>query len=172
MAFLAELRLFAFTFPPKGWAWCEGQLLPINQNQALFSLLGTTYGGNGRVNFALPDLRGRVPMHHGSGPGLTPRALGERGGSDVVILATPHLPKHAHPLRAFDGAATASVPTSASAFVRSQGGALYGPTGGETALLAKPTVTPAGGDWPHDNRQPFLAMRFAIALQGVFPTHP
>jgi microcystin-dependent protein len=146
--------------------------LPINQNQALFSLLGTTYGGDGRVNFALPDLRGRVPMHVGTGPGLTTRVLGERGGSNAVTLDVADLPAHTHALRAFDGVATANVPTARSTLARSQGGALYGPTGGETALLAKPTVTPAGSTTPHENRQPFMAMRFAIALQGVFPPPP
>jgi microcystin-dependent protein len=111
-------------------------------------------------------------MHAGNGPGLTARALGERGGANAVTLATSNLPAHAHALRAYDGAATDSVPTSMSALARSQGGRLYGAPGGETALLAKQAVTAAGSSQPHENRQPYMAMRFAIALTGIFPTHP
>ena len=164
--FIAEIRLFSFNFPPRGWALCNGQLLPINQNQALFSLLGTTYGGNGIVNFALPDLRGRVPIHEGLGPGLTPRALGERIGAESVTLTAAQLPQHAHAQAAVGSTATTTSPASTlpaqsdSPIWRSGGAPV--PTGVQSAST--------GGSQPHQNMMPFLAINFCIALQGIFPS--
>ena len=161
--FLSEIRLMSFGFPPKGWALCNGQLLPINQNQALFSLLGTTYGGDGRVNFALPDLRGRVPIHMGNG-----HTLGERGGEQSHTLSIAEAPTHAHALMASTQAANSPVPTN-DVFAASGGNQFYGPPSNLTALEAG-TVTNVGGSQAHLNTQPFLALNFCIALQGIFPS--
>jgi microcystin-dependent protein len=164
--FLSEIRIMSFAFAPKGWALCNGQLLPINQNQALFSLLGTTYGGDGRVNFALPDLRGRTPMHEGSG-----HTLGERGGEQAVTLTLSQLPQHTHVLSGSTAQANISDPATA------QGNLLYGKA--PQALYANasslvsmiPTaVTNVGGSQAHLNMQPFLTLTFCIALQGIFPS--
>jgi prepilin-type processing-associated H-X9-DG protein len=159
--FLSEIRLFSFVFAPKGWALCNGQLLPINQNQALFSLLGTTFGGDGRVNFALPDLRGRVPIHVGSG-----HTLGERGGEQAHTLSIAEVPSHVHALAAGTGAPTA-VP--ANALLGDGHVAAYKPPQ-ELAALAAPSVTNVGGSQAHLNMQPFLTISFCIALQGIFPS--
>jgi len=159
--FLGEIRLLSFVFPPKGWALCNGQLLPINQNQALFSLLGTTYGGDGRVNFALPDLRGRVPLHTGQG-----HTLGEVGGEQAHTLTVNELPTHTHFESAVSGNGTTPVPTGhllASALN------VYSPASGLTAL-APTSVTNVGGSQAHQNMQPFLTLSFCIALQGIFPS--
>ena len=163
--FLAEIRILSFQFAPKGWALCNGQLLPINQNQALFSLLGTTYGGDGRVNFALPNLQGRTPVHDGDG--LT---LGQTGGAEAVALAQVELPTHTHGL-----VATADVTSSADPAGRVPakkarfGSDIYGvPTNPTT--LAPGSVSPAGGSQAHLNMQPFLTLNFVIALQGIFPS--
>ncbi|MFC7493162.1 MULTISPECIES: phage tail protein [unclassified Nocardioides] len=166
--FVAEIRIFPFNFAPKGWAWCDGQLLPLSQNTALFSLLGTTYGGNGMSNFALPDLQGRVPMHPGQGPGLSPRDLGESSGSETVTLLESEIPSHSHQLRvdAVDPADT-NVPSTESAFATSTGGRLYQDS--SNAELSPNALAPAGGDQPHNNLQPYLTCYFNIALQGVFP---
>jgi microcystin-dependent protein len=159
--FLSEIRLFSFEFAPKGWALCNGQLLPINQNQALFSLLGTTYGGDGRVNFALPDLRGRVPIHEGSG-----HTLGERGGEQAHTLAAAELPEHTHPVNASSANGNQSFAVNS---VLAAAGNLYGGASNLTTL--HPTsVTSVGGSQAHLNMQPFLALNFCIALQGVFPS--
>lgn len=160
--FLSEIRIMSFVFAPKGWALCNGQLLPINQNQALFSLLGTTFGGDGRVNFALPDLRGRVPIHVGNG-----HTLGERGGAQTHTLSIAELPAHTHPVRASSNEGDSSVPTSrlpASAPVD-----LYAAPGNGVAL-AGGMVTSTGGNQAHLNMQPFLTLNFCIALQGIFPS--
>jgi microcystin-dependent protein len=166
--FVAEIRIFPFNFAPKGWAWCNGQLLPISQNTALFSLLGTTYGGNGKSNFALPDLLGRAPMHPGQGPGLSLHDLGETGGSETVTLLESEIPAHSHTLRAAtqDNADVNLVSPTAS-FAPTTGGTLYQDTAG--VLMADQALTPAGGDQPHNNMQPYLTFYFCIALQGVFP---
>lgn len=166
--FVAEIRIFPFNFAPKGWAWCDGQLLPLSQNTALFSLLGTTYGGNGKSNFALPDLQGRTPMQPGQGPGLSLHDLGETGGSDTVALLESEIPAHAHTLRAntLDLADTNVVSSNAS-FALSAGGTLYQAT--PDGLAAPEALPPAGGDQPHNNLQPYLTCYFSIALQGVFP---
>ncbi len=166
--FVAEIRIFPFNFAPKGWAWCDGQLLPLSQNTALFSLLGTTYGGDGRSTFALPDLQGRAPMHPGQGPGLSLHDLGETGGSETVTLLESETPNHTHALRAntIDLADT-NVPNPNAAFALSAGGTLYQATA--DTQLAPGALVPAGGDQPHNNLQPYLTCYFAIALQGVFP---
>jgi microcystin-dependent protein len=166
--FVAEIRIFPFNFAPKGWAFCDGQLLPLSQNTALFSLLGTTYGGNGKSNFALPDLKGRAPMHPGQGQGLSLHDLGETGGSDTVTLLESEIPFHSHAMHgATQDPATAKNPGPNSSFALSQGGGIYQNTG--NANLAPEALAPAGGDQPHNNLMPYLTFFFCIALQGVFP---
>ena len=168
--FVAEIRIFPFNFAPKGWAFCDGQLLPLSQNTALFSLLGTTYGGNGKSNFALPDLQGRAPMHPGQGPGLSLHDLGETGGSDTVTLLQSEIPAHAHTLRANTDFADVQSPTPARSLARSQNANAYkAPAGQPVVALAAQALAPAGGDQPHNNLQPYLTLNFNIALQGVFP---
>jgi microcystin-dependent protein len=158
--FLSEIRLMSFVFAPKGWALCNGQLLPINQNQALFSLLGTTFGGDGRVNFALPDLRGRTPIHVGSG-----HTLGERGGEQAHTLSTAELPTHTHLVQASTTAGSTPIPTSNAL----AGADIYAPLA--TAVSMDPsTITNVGGSQAHLNMQPFLTLSFCIALQGIFPS--
>ena len=163
--FVAEIRIFPFNFAPKGWAWCDGQLLPLSQNTALFSLLGTTYGGNGKSNFALPDLQGRAPMHPGQGPGLSLHDLGETGGSETVTLLESEIPSHAHTQQASleDG----ERPSPANRYP-GRGTALYAAPQ-NLAALDPNALAPAGGDAPHNNLQPYLTFYFCIALQGVFP---
>ncbi len=162
--FLSEIRIMSFVFAPKGWALCNGQLLPINQNQALFSLLGTTFGGDGRVNFALPDLRGRAPIHVGSG-----HTLGERGGEQAHTLAIAELPTHAHALQATAANGTTAVPSGGVSLARSVAFEAYR---GATNLVAMNpgSVTNVGGSQAHLNMQPFLTLSFCIALQGIFPS--
>jgi microcystin-dependent protein len=166
--FVAEIRIFPFNFAPKGWAWCDGQLLPLSQNTALFSLLGTTYGGNGKSNFALPDLQGRAPMHPGQGPGLSLHDLGETGGSETVTLLESEIPAHAHVWSASNSDGIEQSP-SGSLLAGGVGGiAMYAAPGALTQLSPN-VLTPAGGDQPHNNLQPYLTFYFCIALQGVFP---
>jgi len=168
--FVAEIRIFPFNFAPKGWAWCDGQLLPLSQNTALFSLLGTTYGGDGKSNFALPDLQGRAPMHPGQGPGLSLHDLGETGGSETVSLLESEIPSHSHALRASldDGDLGAPGPTRSLA--KSGSGVIYtSNTASGTPAMASDGLAPAGGDQPHNNMQPYLTFYFCIALQGVYP---
>jgi microcystin-dependent protein len=170
--FVAEIRIFPFNFPPRGWAWCDGQLLPLSQNTALFSLLGTTYGGNGKSNFALPDLQGRAPMHPGQGPGLSLHDLGETGGSETVTLLESEIPAHVHGLFSSAGAVDEEgVKQPAGALPGAQQGAtlIYGSLASNPVTMADTTLAPAGGDQPHNNLQPFLTCYFCIALQGVFP---
>lgn len=164
--FVGELRCFGFSFAPVGWAQCQGQLLPINSNTALFSLLGTTYGGNGQTTFGLPDLRGRIAMGMGQGPGLAGYTEGQQGGTETVTLAAAQLPAHNH-----------SVAASSTATAKSPAGALPaytadGSTYGTTADLAmSPTmVGGGGGNQPHNNLQPYLVLNWCIALQGIFPS--
>lgn len=163
--FLGELKLMSFAFAPRGWALCNGQLLPINQNQALFALLGTTYGGDGRVNFALPDLRGRAPMHLGAGV-----SLGERGGAEAVALTLAQLPAHGHTLTATSDLANASAPGGAVPAAKPRGGInRYAPAGSNTAMNPG-AIAARGGSQPHDNMQPYAVLNWVIALQGIFPS--
>ena len=164
--FLSEIRIFTFSFPPKGWAFCNGQLLPINLNQALFSLLGTTYGGNGTTTFALPDLRGRVPAHTGSG-----LILGQALGQEFHTLSTQEMPMHNHLVNAFDGGVDSNANTPASAFYARTADAstMYFSGSADSAMNAA-VISNVGGSQPHENRQPFLTLNFCIALQGIFPS--
>ncbi|MCC8936378.1 hypothetical protein CI1B_20020 [Bradyrhizobium ivorense] len=166
--FVAEIRIFPFNFAPTGWAWCDGQLLPISQNTALFSLLGTTYGGNGKSNFALPDLQGRAPMHPGQGPGLSLHDLGETGGSDTVTLLESEIPSHSHQFKAYGSDPSDHFNPSGASLARSNGGNAWG-AASSLVSLAPQAISPAGGNQPHNNMQPYLTFYFNIALQGVFP---
>ena len=166
--FVAEIRIFPFNFAPKGWAWCNGQILPLSQNTALFSLLGTTYGGDGKSNFALPNLQGSAPMHPEQGPGLSLHFLGETGGSDTVTLLESEIPSHSHALNARNDIGEDRIAGPTEALARSTGGNLYSAPGSLTTLSAS-TLAPAGGGQPHNNMQPYLTVNFCIALQGVFP---
>ncbi|HWU53757.1 MAG TPA: tail fiber protein [Tahibacter sp.] len=163
--FLAEVRIFSFVFAPKGWALCNGQLLPINQNQALFSLLGTTYGGDGRVNFALPDLRGRIPVYIGGSSGFT---LGERGGEAAHTLTISELPQHNHMLNATSAGGTVAA-ANASAMIASVSSSLYNTPTALTTLNPS-SITNVGGSQAHNNMMPYLTLSFCIALQGIFPS--
>jgi microcystin-dependent protein len=171
--FVAEIRIFPFNFPPRGWAFCNGQILPISQNTALFSLLGTTYGGDGKSTFALPDLQGSAPMHPGQGPGLSLRDLGEVGGSQSVTLLISEIPSHNHSL---NGRPTAAVQpqTSPVGFAASRSNSRpYSPTDAQaTGQMNFTAVLPTGGGLPHNNMMPSLVLNFCIALQGVFPQRP
>jgi microcystin-dependent protein len=167
--FMSEIRIFSFNFAPKGWALCNGQLLPINQNQALFSLLGTTYGGDGRVNFALPDLRGRVPFHNGNG-----HILGERGGEEAHTITSAETPFHQHTLPAGNnavtgGSANATQLSPIGNFWANSGKTSY-TTAAANAVMAAGTVQSVGGSQAHENRSPSLVLNICIALQGIFPS--
>jgi microcystin-dependent protein len=167
--FVAEIRIFPFNFAPKGWAWCDGQLLPLSQNTALFSLLGTTYGGDGKSNFALPNMQGSAPMHPGQGPGLSLHDLGETGGSDTVSLLESEIPLHTHAQKCDIVNATKSLPTG-NAFAKVSGATPYLPPAGAAVVpMSGNVIAPAGGDQPHNNLMPYLTCYFNIALQGVFP---
>jgi microcystin-dependent protein len=165
--FVAEIRIFAGNFAPTGWALCNGQLMPISQNTALFSLLGTFYGGDGKSTFALPNLQGSAPMGQGEGPGLTPRALGEFGGEPFVTLLNSEMPSHNHFVQASNQIGTDRTPAGED-LARSKGMNLYGPSGTIVPMSVDAT-TPQGNSLPHNNLQPFLVFTFIIALQGVFP---
>ncbi len=167
--FIAEIRIFPFNFAPKGWAWCDGQLLPLSQNTALFSLLGTTYGGNGKSNFALPDLQGRAPMHPGQGPGLSLHDLGETGGSDTVTLLESEIPAHNHTARPVAPPTANQDDASTNVLLAQVTGANIYTAPGALQQLSDQTLAPAGGDQPHNNLMPYLTFYFCIALQGVFP---
>ncbi len=165
-AFIGEIRMFAGNFPPRGWAFCNGQLLPISQNTALFSLLGTQYGGNGQSTFGLPDLQGRVPVGQQQGPGLSDRTMGEQFGSETVTLTAAQMPLHGHAEQASTNpASTAAGPSGALAKASVS---LYGEVPNVDRAAA--AVTPAGGNQPHNNMAPYLALNFIIALQGIFPS--
>ena len=166
--FVAEIRIFPFNFAPKGWAFCDGQLLPISQNTALFSLLGTTYGGDGKSNFALPDLQGSAPMYWGQGPGLSLRDQGESGGEETVTLLQTEMPAHQHALQAGQDQADQQQPSAVRAIGQSQP-FIYKKPAASTQQLAPQAVGASGGDLPHNNMQPYLTLNFNIALQGVFP---
>ncbi len=168
--FVAEIRIFPFNFAPRGWAFCNGQLLPLSQNTALFSLLGTTYGGNGQSTFALPDIQGRSVMHPGQGPGLSLYDLGQMGGSEFVTLLESEMPAHAHTENCNNNPPPAggSTPAPTTSLGRSNGGTAY--TAAANLGAMNPSVLgPAGGSLPHNNMQPYLTLNFNIALQGVYP---
>lgn len=164
--FVGEIRIFCGNFAPRGWAFCQGQVLPIAQNTALFALLGTQYGGDGQSTFALPDLRGRFPMFWGRGPGLSDRTIGDREGTGAVTLLASEMPTHSHALGASAAAASTDAPAAALLAVPTV--AVYG-TGADPVALSGETLGVAGSGLPHENRQPFLALNFIIALQGIFP---
>lgn len=168
--FVAEVRILPFNFAPKGWAFCDGQIMPISQNTALFSLLGTMYGGDGKSTFALPDVQGRSVMHPGQGPGLSLHDVGESGGSETVTLLDAEMPAHNHNLMASGSVASTANPSNQTSLARSFGGLAYkvDPPGALTQL-APQAIGVTGGDQPHNNMIPYLTLNFCIALQGVFP---
>ncbi|MEM7353251.1 MAG: tail fiber protein [Acidobacteriota bacterium] len=171
--FTAEIRIFAGNFAPRGWAFCDGQLLPIAENTALFSLIGTTYGGDGRSTTALPNLQGRAPMHPGRGPGLTSRRLGEKVGAETVTLSEAQIPSHSHTARgATQGGNITGPPTNTSSMARSAGGldAYHSNTSANLVDMASATLSTTGGGQAHTNLQPFLTMNFIIALVGLYPS--
>ena len=169
--FLAEIRMFGGNFAPRNWAFCNGQILPISQNTALFSLLGTTYGGNGQTTFALPNLQATVPLCPGQGPGLSNYVLGEQTGVPTVTLLQTEMPAHSHPVNASTAAGTTTDPTG-NLWASSVGGRtpppLYSNVAPNTTMAAN-EIGVSGGSQPHENRQPFLAVTFIIALSGIFP---
>jgi microcystin-dependent protein len=174
--FLGQITVFPYNFPPRGWADCAGQLLPISQNTALFSLLGTAYGGNGTSNFALPDLQGRVPIAQGSAPGLSPYVMGETGGQETVSLQGGGSASHAHVFNATTAHGTSNTPEGAI-LATPQSGGLQGGNKGDIYNTATPdtslaaaSVSSVGGSQPHNNLQPSLVLRYCIALQGIFPS--
>ena len=167
--YVGEIRMFAGNFAPAGWQFCEGQLLPISENETLFNLIGTTYGGDGQVTFALPDLRGRVPIHMGTGPGLTTVILAETGGAEDITLTTNQIPSHSHVPRANSGNASSTDPTNN--FWAAQTSLLqYSVTGSANTNLAANTLAVTGGSQPHTNFQPYLCVDFIISLFGIFPS--
>lgn len=174
--FVAEIRMFPFNFAPKGWAFCDGQLLPLSQNTALFSLLGTTYGGDGKSTFALPNLQGSAAMHPGQGPGLSLHDLGEMSGSQTVTLLTSEIPVHQHTMMAAGNPPPANAggpdPNGTSAIARSSGGTAYLAAPANMGNMAPQALAPTGGSLPHNNMMPYLTVNFCIALQGVFPARP
>ena len=163
---IGQILLISWNWAPRGWLLCNGQLLPIQQYSALFSLLGVTYGGNGTTTFALPDLRGRVPVHQGTGPGLTDRVIGERSGTESVTLMTSNLPAHNH------GIAVSSEPAGRAAGSYIAGGSATVPTGPNSVILDPSTILPTGNNLPHENMQPYLVMNYIIATEGIYPSRP
>lgn len=177
--FLGEIRMFAGSFAPRGFAFCQGQLLPISQNDALYALIGTTYGGDGQNTFGLPDLRGRVPINQGQGPGLTTRVLGEKAGTETVQLTTAHLPAHTHAMYATTAKGSQSVPAVNSMPAQPDGDnqsstatfyVIPGANPLQPSTMAASTVAVSGGNQPHANIMPVLCVNFIIALEGVFPS--
>ncbi len=166
--FVGEVRMFAGNFAPRGWAFCDGQLLAVSQNDALFSLLGTIYGGDGRTTFGLPDLRGRIPIHAGNGPGLSQRRLGAKGGAENVTLTVNQLPSHTHPAQASDAPASELLPVGRApgvAQAQAYGDRLLGPVNMNTQA-----ITSVGGSRSHTNEMPYLCVNFIIALVGIYPS--
>jgi microcystin-dependent protein len=170
--FVAEIRIFPFNFPPTGWAFCNGQLLPISQNTALFSLLGTVYGGDGKSTFALPDLQGSAAMHPGQGQGLSLRDLGETGGAETITLLVSEMPLHTHTLSASVRAGDAGTPAPSALLAATQSGNIYAPGNSATTPMAPQALPVAGASLPHNNMQPYLTLNFCIALQGIYPQRP
>ncbi len=166
--FLAEIRMMGFNFAPRGWAFCDGQILPINQNQSLYSLLGTTYGGDGRTSFALPDIRGRTPIHVGnSGNGGITHLEGQKSGEETHTLSAAEMPQHTHQMNAGSGGTSQPIPTNTASLGEINNG--YN-TGTNRAALRSGSISNVGGGQAHNNMQPFLAVNFCIALQGLFPS--
>jgi microcystin-dependent protein len=165
--YIGEIRLFPYNFAPRGWAFCQGQILAIAQNTALFSLLGTTYGGNGQTTFALPDLRGRVPNSAGQGPGLSNYTLGEQGGSENVTLIAQQMPAHNHPIAVNNSGANTGRPSGA--YPGQTSGNTYAPSP-DGSTLAPQAVGNAGNSQPHENRPPYLTLNYCIALEGIYPS--
>jgi microcystin-dependent protein len=169
ISFIGEIRMFAGNFPPNGWAFCDGQLVAISENDALFTLIGTIYGGDGETTFALPDLRGRFPIHHGQGSGLSAHSIGESGGSEEETLTVQQLPAHSHTLLASTEPGAAITPTDgvigAGASVN-----IFRPTPPAATPMDVAAVTPAGGSQPHDNMHPFIGIHYIISLFGLFPS--
>ncbi len=165
--FVAEVRIFPFNFAPRGWAFCNGQLMPISQNTALFSLLGTTYGGDGRSTFGLPNLQGNAPMHPGQGPGLSLHDLGETGGAEYVILLESEIPSHSHTIQV-SSLNSQSLTPSGTITGRGNPTPIYATTFTQATMAAN-AIAPRGGSQPHNNMQPYIVLNFCIAMQGVFP---
>jgi microcystin-dependent protein len=170
--FIGEIALVPYNFAPQGWAFCDGQLLPINQNTALFSLLGTQFGGNGQTTFALPDLRGRVPVHagaSGAGPGLSPYVVGEQGGAENITLLSTQMPVHNHLENVSSANGTSDNPSNAILGKNASGVPQYG-AGASNATMAASAIANAGGSQPHENRPPYLGLNYIISLFGIFPS--
>lgn len=167
--FVAEIRIFPFNFAPRGWAFCNGQILPISQNTALFSLLGTTYGGNGQSTFALPDLQGSAVIHPGQGPGLSLYDLGQQSGSDNITLLESEMPAHNHFVQAFPNPGNVNLADPTLSLARSKGGSAYKAPPQTVVQMAFQAITITGGSLPHNNMMPYLTLSYCIALQGVFP---
>ena len=171
--FVAEIRIFPFNFAPTGWALCDGQLMAISQNTALFSLLGVTYGGDGRVTFGLPDFQGAAPMQQGQGPGLSQRFLGETGGEQTVTLLQTEMPAHSHAQEAVNQPGEDPTPGPTEGIARSVGANLYQDNTSQNLVQLSPqALSTAGGNQPHNNMPPYLTLTFMIALQGIFPQRP
>lgn len=172
--FVGEIHMFAGNFAPVGWAFCDGALIPITQNTALFSLLGTTYGGNGTSNFALPDLRGRAPLHNGQGPGLSSYSQGQTGGSENIALTAAQMPAHTHNLAASSAAGTSASPIGQTWAAGASGTKQYSTpaNAGTTVPMNTAMLANSGSNTPHNNMQPSLAINYIIALQGIFPARP
>jgi len=166
--FVAEIRIFPFNFPPTGWAFCDGQIMPISQNTALFALLGTTYGGDGKSTFALPDMQGNAPMQPGQGQGLSLRDLGEMSGVESITLLQSEIPVHTHVMNTTNEDGNNTQPGNR---YYGRGNAIYAPAAA-LGTMAFQTIAPAGGGLPHNNMQPYLTLNFCIALQGIFPQRP
>ena len=167
--FVGEIRIFAGNFAPAGWAFCSGQLLPISENDTLFALIGTTYGGDGQNTFALPDLRGRLPLHNGTGPGLSSYTIGQSGGVENVTITAPQLPAHTHPALCSNGSGSNTSNPQAGTWSTADT-ASYS-SGNRSGFMGTPiTTTPAGGSQPHNNVGPFLCLDFIISLFGIFPS--
>ena len=167
--FVGEIRMFAGNFAPRGWAFCDGQLLAVSQNDALFSLFGTIYGGDGRTTFGLPDMRGRLPIHAGSGPGLSPRRVGSRGGAEEVTLTVNQLPSHGHTFNGVDTPASETGPSVNETLAQSVGYDAYVPAG-SPENMASQNVASVGGSRSHQNEMPYLCVNFIVALFGIYPS--
>lgn len=167
--FVAEIRIFGFNFAPRGWAFCNGQILPISQNTALFSLLGTNYGGDGKSTFGLPNLQGSAPLHPGQGPGLSLRILGEIGGEQTVTLLSTEMPAHAHTAQGYPNAGGQNPGGNSWSDANQRGISAYAPSSAQNVQMSPQALSISGGSVPHNNMMPFVTLNFCIALQGIFP---